>query len=201
MASRVTSYPNPTADLAGLIGRLLVAHSPNTRARHRAAGPVRTPLHDIADSISANAAPIGRGAVITALSTGMLATAAIPAVSASEDNLAGVDVSSLTGNASAALAQEPISVPADAEVSFSSIEVTAVAPVAAPTERRTPVATTSRTENRTEQPSTSSSESSSRSAETETKSAPANPDSNSIVEIASQYVGTPYVHGGKSPGG
>jgi len=181
-----------------------VAHSPNTRARHRAAGPVRTPLHDIADSISANAAPIGRGAVITALSTGMLATAAIPAVSASEDNLAAVDVSSLTGNASAALAQEPISVPADAEVSFSSIEVTAVAPVAAPTERRTPVATTSRTENRTEQPSTSSSESSSsssQSAETETKSAPANPNSNSIVEIASQYVGTPYVHGGKSPGG
>src|SRR5690625_7390676 len=70
----------------------------------------------------------------------MLATAAIPAVSASEDNLAAVDVSALTGNASAALAQEPISVPADAQVSFSSIEVTAVAPVAAPTERRTPVA-------------------------------------------------------------
>lgn len=183
-----------------------MAHSPNRRARHRAAGPVRTPIHDLADSISANAAPIGRGAVITALSTGMLATAAIPAVSASEDNLAAVDVSTLTGNASAALAQEPISVPADAQVSFSSIEVTAVAPVAAPTERRTPVATTSRTQSRTAASNEGTSSSSSSSASTtsaaaKTQNAPANPNSNSIVEIASRYVGTPYVHGGKSPGG
>src|SRR5699024_10010444 len=172
MASRVTSYPNPTADLAGLIGRLLVAHSPNTRARHRAAGPVRTPLHDIADSISANAAPIGRGAVITALSTGMLATAAIPAVSASEDNLAAVDVSSLAGNASAALAQEPISVPADAQVSFSSIEVTAVAPVVAPTERRTPVVESSRTQERTAPAAANSAPAAAQSAPAESQPAP-----------------------------
>lgn len=181
-----------------------MAISPKRRARHRAAGPIRTPLQDIADSISANAAPIGRGAVITALSTGMLATAAIPAISASEDNLAAVDVSSLTGNASAALAQEPISVPADAQVSFSSIEVTAVAPVVAPVERRTPVVESSRTQTRTAPAATNSASTASASttqSASEEKAAPANPKGGSVVEIASRYVGTPYVHGGRSPAG
>lgn len=181
-----------------------MANSPKIRARHRAAGPIRTPLHDIANSISANAAPLGRGAVITALSTGMLATAAIPAVSAPEDNLAAVDVSGLAGNASATLAQEPISVPADAQVSFSSIEVTAVAPVVAPTERRTPVVETSRTTTRTEPAAPAPAPAPAAAAETAEPAetaAPANPSGNAIVDIASQYVGTPYVYGGRTPAG
>lgn len=177
-----------------------MANSPKRRARHRAAGPTRTPLHDIADSISANAAPIGRGAVITALSTGMLATAAIPAISASEDNLAA-GVSTMNGNASTTLAQDPISVPADAQVSFSSIEVTAVAPVVAPVERRTPVVTTSRTSDRTA-PAPAAASGNSQPAAADAGPAPAaNPQGGSIVEIASRYVGTPYVYGGRSPAG
>jgi len=187
-----------------------VATSPERRARHRATGPARTPIHDIAQSVSTNAAPIGRGAVITAISTGMLASVAVPASAAPEENLASVDTSSLAGSARTALAQEPVSVPADAEVDFSSIDVTAVEAPEAPEVRRSAVTESSRDNERTEpeetQEAQSESSESAESAEADVEQATADaPDQSvsggSAVEIAARYVGTPYVSGGRTPDG
>src|SRR5690625_6319865 len=79
MKSRQPLPHSPLFPYTTLFRSKLVATSPERRARHRATGPARTPIHDIAQSVSTNAAPIGRGAVITAISTGMLASVAVPA--------------------------------------------------------------------------------------------------------------------------
>lgn len=187
-----------------------MANSPKT-ARYRAPGPARTPLTDLADAVATNAAPIGRGAVVAALTTGLVSTVAIPAQAASSrTELASVDVSALTTNALSVLESAPVVVPANSVIDFASVDIVAVAPPPPPVVRRAPTATTSRTQARTPVATAQSSSSGAAAAAPKAeaapkaKSAPAPAQAaepGTILEIASRYVGTPYVHGGKTPGG
>src|SRR5699024_9995476 len=132
------------------------------------------------------------------------------ASAAPEENLASVDTSSLAGSARTALAQEPVSVPADAEVDFSSIDVTAVEAPEAPEVRRSAVTESSRDNERTEPEETQEAQSeSSESAESAEADVEQRSEERRVgkrsrgrsVEIAARYVGTPYVSGGRTPDG
>ncbi|PFG32291.1 C40 family peptidase [Sanguibacter antarcticus] len=177
-----------------------------TRARHRQARRPISPLTTLVSSATGNAAVMGRRTAVVAASSGLLvsfmgAGAAMAAPASSSPALNSVDVSALTTQARAALNTAPaVTVAADATW---TVEQTAVSvtpkPEAAPEVERTVAATRS-----AERTSLTEDTTTTASATTETAAAyavPASAAGSSIIDIASRYVGVPYVLGGSTPDG
>ena len=173
-----------------------------TRARHRQARRPITPLTTLVSSATGNAAVMGRRTAVVAASSGLLVSfmgaGAATAAPSSSPALNSVDVSALTTQARAALSTAPaVTVAVDATW---TVEQTAVSVTPKPKAEPAPVRAVAAT----------------RSAErtalaaapaavvTETAAAveiPAAAAGSSIVDIASRYVGVPYLSGGSTPDG
>ncbi|WP_029068295.1 C40 family peptidase [Jonesia quinghaiensis] len=178
------------------------------RARHRHERNALAPLAALATSAGQNVAHMGRRSAIVAISSGLvvgLGAVATPATAAPLDTqtAAGtIDVSSLTAQARTALAAAPaVTVDADAEwvMEKSAIKVTP-APEPEPVREVAPAA--SRTAERATLTSDTAATTTSTTQATTTKAAvPQSVSGNAVLEIASRYVGVPYVSGGSSPSG
>lgn len=186
-----------------------------TRARHRAAQRPITPLTMLASAASENAATVGRRTALVAASSGlivsMMGAAPASASPTSSSALNSVDINALTTEARSALSTAPaVTVAADVAwtVEQSVLAVTPApepepepepvrrAPAASRTAERVAVAERSDT---TAAPAAADAE-----AEAPTAAAveiPASAVGSSIIDIASRYVGVPYVSGGSTPDG
>lgn len=183
--------------------------SRSTSARHRSASRPVTPLTTLGSTITG---PAGRRAAVAAASSGIVLT-----LTASASVAGGIDVdaakvpvplanlTSVTDDADVVDTSPTITVDADASWSFDSAaaDVSSEPPPPPPAPvvvaRPTYAETTSRTNDRTDLATETSA--STESAAATTSSAPATATGAAIVEIARQYIGTPYVYGGASPGG
>jgi peptidoglycan DL-endopeptidase CwlO len=174
-----------------------------TGARHRAARRPSTPLTSLVSG------PAARRSLLTVASSGLAitmaaTTAAAAPQSSSTQALPQVDVTSLTSEALSALVTTPsVTVPAD--VTWSVEEVAAEAtPAPEPEPEPAPVlereSATSRTTARAALPQAAAP-----AAQAAPAAAPAAPapsaSASAIVNIARQYIGTPYVSGGATPAG
>jgi cell wall-associated NlpC family hydrolase len=197
-----------------------------TRARHRAPRRPVTPLNDLAAAATGSFAVVGRRTAVAAASAGLVvstfaapAGAAPGAEAAAGSTRPAVDTSALTASARAALATAPVvTVAADAQWTFDVPAVSVVkdpppppppAPVVVEKKKKTtsaPAAAPARTA-----PAASRSASTTRAAApapapaaeapAPAASVPASAKGNAIAEIATRYVGVPYVSGGSTPAG
>ena len=195
--------------------------SSTTGARHRAARRPITPLSRLASAASDNVVAVGKRSAIVAASSGLLVSlmAAAPASAApvsSDAAVASVDVANLASEARAALSTAPtVTVAADASWTVEQTEISvtpAPAPVKVVTPTRTAVAA-SRTAERTSIATTRATATSTAAATSTApvaeaapaaapaSVAPASAAGSSIIDIASRYVGVPYVSGGSTPAG
>ena len=165
--------------------------------RHRAHGAPRTPLTDAADGVVHCLDGAGRRTAVVASASGLLVSAFVsPASAATSDHpgvLPSVDTSALTAPAREALAVAPaVSVPTDVAWTFDVPAITVVAdpPPPPPEPEPEPEPQVSRSAERTEAPAAQIG-----------AAAPASANGSAIVEIASRYVGVPYVWGGTTPDG
>ena len=157
-------------------------------ARHRDAQRARTPLDDVraaARGAVAGAAAAGRRYGLAVASSGLLVSVAVPASAALPTDQAtepqAVDVAALTAQARAALTTSPaVEVPVDATWAFEAPSITVTANPKPPPVQR----------------SSTASRSASRSVEI-----PPAAYGSAVIEIASRYVGVPYVYGGSTPDG
>ncbi len=180
-----------------------------TRARHRAA---RRPISQIISNAAGdNLANVSRRSAVVAASSGMLVSMlAMPATAVTDNSasLGTADASSLTAQARAELNAAPAIKVADADwnLTVKPVKVTPapviVTPPPAPEPEAAPVAA-SRTAERQATPAA------------ETPATPAAPvqeevaapapapvaSGNAVIDIASRYIGTPYVYGGGTPSG
>lgn len=194
--------------------------SSTTRARHRAARRPITPLTMLASAASDNVISVGKRSAIVAASSGLLVSlmAAAPASAAnvtSDAAVASVDVAALASEARAALSTAPtVTVAADASWTVEQTEISvtpAPEPVKVVTPTRTAVAasrTAERTSPATATPAATATTAAARveaapavEAAAPATAAPASAAGSSIIDIASRYVGVPYVSGGSTPNG
>ncbi|WP_129339357.1 C40 family peptidase [Cellulomonas endophytica] len=188
------------------------------RARHRAARRPSTPLTDLAAVTTGQIGVVSRRTAVVAASSGLVvsmlgATPAAAATPAEAGSLpASVDTHALTAAARAALAAAPVvTAPQEAAWTFDAPAVTAVAPPPPePEPEPEPVveraATASRSAERAAvaepaaEPATEEVAVEAPAAEP-AAAAPASGAGSSVVEIAAQYIGVPYVYGGTTPAG
>ena len=166
----------------------------STRGRH--AAPARTPMAVLSQAASS---PSNRRGVLVFASSGLILTMAATTASASPENT--VSATPVAGEATvsdaavAALALAPsVVVPSDVEFDGVGLEADSKpAPVIVQAARTTTRAATT----------SAGGSSASSTAATEVSYAPVASSGigGSIVSIARQYVGTPYVYGGKTPAG
>ncbi|WP_240646064.1 C40 family peptidase [Georgenia sp. SYP-B2076] len=174
-------------------------------ARHRAARRPSTPLSSLGQSLTG---PAARRGLAAAASSGLVLTMAATSAGASTGSTTAmpkVDISSVTAEALTAMVTTPsVTVPASV---VWSVEPLAARATPAPerailAERATPVA--SRTGERADLATVTAEATGSAAAETATDqvAAPAPLGSASaLISFARQFVGTPYVYGGSTPGG
>lgn len=166
--------------------------------RHRAAGRPSTPLSDLAATATGSLAVVGRRSAVAAAASGLLMSMiAAPATAASSAESAtgvpAVDTSALTSSARAVLQTTPaVTVPADA---VWSLDVPALTVVADPPPKPEPTRAASRSQARTAAPAAAAP------AATTGAPAPASANGSAVIEIASRYVGVPYLYGGTTPNG
>ncbi len=188
-----------------------------TRARHRSAGRPVTPLTDLANAATGSFAVVCRRTAIAAASAGLVvSTIAAPAGAANTEVsaavLPAVDTSALTASARAVLASAPVvTVAADAQFALDVPAVTVVkdpppppppAPVVVEKKKTTrTTATASRSSSRSAAPAAAPAEEAPAEAAPAPSSAPASAHGSTIVDIASRFVGVPYVSGGTTPSG
>ena len=171
-------------------------------ARHRATQRVQTPLSSLTSTITAtvgdHVGSLGRGGVVIAMSSGLVASLALPAHAAGnhQDAAKGSTASALVGAPktfsavpAALTAGAPVTASATATLTFEQSSFKAK--VAA----KRVVAQASRSTTRTTAASTSVSSSVASSSST------AAARGSSVISVASRYLGTPYRYGGTTPAG
>jgi len=162
-----------------------------TRARHRAARRPSTPLTELAAAATGQIGTVGRRTAVVAASSGLVVSMLSSPASATAGDagaLPAVDTAALTASARAVLDTAPIvTSPADATWTVDIPAIKAETPPPPP-----PVKVKAKAASR----------SSVRAAAAPAASAvPQSVAGNAVLEIAAQYVGTPYVSGGSAPGG
>lgn len=157
--------------------------------RHRAPGAPRTPLEDAALAAARQLSGAGRRTVAAAGASGLLVSLLGGAANAdgNVDRFAPLDTRALTASARAAVVTAPtVNVPSDATWGFDAPAFTVEAdPPPAPVAPPTPAA-----------PSVSVGR-----YYAEGVPAPDTVAGNAVLEIASRYIGVPYVYGGSTPDG
>lgn len=175
------------------------------RARHRQARRPITPLTTLVSSATGNAAVMGRRTAVVAASSGLLVSfigsGAATAAPSSTPAASSVDVSALTAQARAALSTAPaVTVAADATW---TVEQTAVSVTPKPVEAPKPVraVAATRSAERTALPTASTTAAAVAAEAPAAVEIPAAAAGSSIIDIASRYVGVPYLSGGSTPDG
>lgn len=189
--------------------------------RYAAAPQPKRPFNSIAQAVSENAGVVGRKTVVVAASSGLFASlfAAGPAQAETANNalneqatpVTSVDASNIAAKARQAIATAPVVETATDAVwatEVSNIEVVAAPepePVPVVVETRSTQAT-SRSNARTAIESTTTQSTTANTAtevqqSVQSVNIPASVDGNAVLEIASRYVGVPYVSGGSTPSG
>lgn len=174
----------------------------NTRGRHRAA---RRPLGQVIVDVAGEG--IGRRTAVVAASSGLLVSMAVAPANASVGSdavaIGSADVSALTSQARAQLAAAPAVTVSEGSwaADLDEVEVVKVTPApevrrAAPAPARTEApertaAPASRSTERTEAPK----------PRVKNNPIPQSVSGSKVLEIASRYVGVPYVYGGSTPRG
>jgi cell wall-associated NlpC family hydrolase len=181
-------------------------------SRHRAPQRAVTPLSEMTETLTGQFALVGRSSAIVAMSTGLVASAAVPAqaltnsrptaavASAGTSASPALTVHSMTTGRSTVLIGSQtlaqgtsISAPSAATVSFE-----ADAFKAAPTRVRATVKTVPPSSGVVAKSSASTTKSS---ASTTKRTAAGSSRGSSVLAVAARYVGTPYVYGGTTPRG
>lgn len=177
-----------------------------TRARHRAA---RRPISQIISNAAGdNLAQVSRRSAAVAASSGILVSMfAMPATAVTENSAAALgtaDASSLTAQARAELNAAPAFKVASADWSLTvkPVKVTPAPVIVTPPPAPEPApAAASRSAARDAAPAAAT-ETPAPAQEKKATPAPAAAASgNAVLDIASRYVGTPYVYGGGTPSG
>ncbi|MFC8799059.1 C40 family peptidase [Promicromonospora sp. NPDC057138] len=167
-----------------------------TSARHRAARRPVTPLTELAHNAAVGrrtAVAAAGGALLVSTFGGAMAAQAAP-VETGHAKMNSVDLNALTSQAREALANAPVvTVAADAEL---NVEKTAVSVVSAAEndEYQAQIAA----EEAEEAAEAAAAEAAEAAASVDV---PASAIGNSVISIASRYIGVPYVSGGSTPSG
>ena len=196
-------------------------------ARHRADVRPSTPLTGLTATIGDRATVLGRGGVVLAMSTGLVAAVGLPAGAATRtggDAFQTASVPLLAGTAASpvlaaevdGLAAAPITAPAQAKVTFEHSAFKALpqhgATLTTPAIASRDIATISRSLARqafaASQPvvrrqvaAPAASRSSVASADPAPAVAPSSGQGAQVIAIAMRYLGVPYVYGGSTPRG
>jgi peptidoglycan DL-endopeptidase CwlO len=181
--------------------------------RRAASTPVKTPLTELTEALSANSGAVGRRAAVVAAAGGLIVTVGLPAA-----NQAGKDDGVVSASAEAAdqseiefTNQAKLVVPEAAEAkdgegedAGDAAQAEPVTATAAPEPAPAPSTDSSSDSNgssgATSDRGSSSSRSSDRSSGDSVK-VPNGSKAQQVISVAKQYVGVPYVYGGTSPSG
>lgn len=182
------------------------------RARHREQRSALAPLASMATSATSNVALAGRRSAVVALSSGLVVgIAGVAPASADElpTSAGKIDTAAFTAtdsnSRSPLTANAVLTISANAEWAKESGKIK-VTPAPKPVVRELPVAA-SRTSERAPLTSngggttTSNGGGSTATAAKPQAAVPSSVNGNAVLEIASRYVGVPYVYGGSTPSG
>lgn len=176
-----------------------------TRARHRAARRPVTPLTELAQNAAVGrrtAVAAAGGALLVSTFGGAMAAQAAP-LETGPAKMNSVDLNALTSQARESLSNAPVvTVAPDAELSVEKSAVSVVS--AADNEDYQAELAAKEAEEAAEAAAAEAAEAAAAATTVSTASSvdiPASAIGNSVISIASRYIGVPYVSGGSSPSG